>query len=225
MIRQPFSILHIFGDALQIALFRKEDDIRSDADAMKMIGAKKSAGLHQVHGNRVIIVRDQSDRTEHADGMITDVPGLALSVRWADCQNFVVYDPKKKILGVMHVGWKCLVAGTIPEFFRVLKRQFGIKGDDVFVGAGPSLCLKCSGFSDPLNEISNVPHEFVYEKNVDLQGWATKQLMDAGVGPDRFERHPDCTRCFPEKYWTYRGGHRQEVLDGHTNMLTAFMAS
>lgn len=225
MITHPFSLMHAFDDALTVALFTKQDDIRSDAGAASAVGATQSAGLHQVHGNRVIVVRDQLSRTEQADGMITDVPGLALCIRWADCQNFVVYEPKKKILGAMHVGWKCLRAGTIPELFRVLKQDCGVTGTDVYVAAGPSLCLTCSDFSDPLTEMPNAPSAFVHGKNVDLRGWADHQLMEAGVRPDRIERHPACTRCMPDTYWTYRGGHREEVRAGHTNILTAFLAA
>ncbi len=155
--------------------------------------------------------------------MITDVPGLALCIRWADCQNFVVCEPKKKILGTMHVGWKCLRDGTIPSMFKVLKDEFGVKGEDCLVAGGPSLCMKHSEFSDPLNEIPNVPPEFVSGKRVDLRGWSKQQLRDAGVTDSHIEIHPDCTRCHPEIFWTYRGGHREEVKKGHTNMVACVM--
>jgi copper oxidase (laccase) domain-containing protein len=61
-----------------------------------------------------------SNRTEEADGMITDVPGLALNLRVADCQSFVIFSPKKNVLGLLHVGWRGLISGAIPEFFAVL---------------------------------------------------------------------------------------------------------
>ncbi len=219
MILNPFASLELFGNPLQVALFTKDDSTLSDEEAARKIGATKSAGLIQAHGNRVIVVRDTTNRTEEADGMITDVPDLALCIRWADCQNFVVYAPEKNILGAMHIGWRCLRDGTIPSLFKTLKKEFGIAAKDCLVAGGPSLCMHCSEFGNPMKEIPNVPPSFVSGKLVDLRVWAMRQFTDAGVDADNMEIHRDCTRCDSKKYWTYRGGDRDMVKTGHSNML------
>lgn len=210
---------------VRIAFITKVDVIHSDQEAATKIGMMKSAGLNQAHGNRVIVVRDALARTEAADGMITDVPGLALCIRWADCQNFVVYAPEKNILGAMHVGWRCLRDGTIPSFFETLKKEFGIAAKDCLVAGGPSLCMQHSEFSEPLKEIQNVPPSFVAGKLVDLRGWAVRQFTDVGVDAANIEIHRDCTRCDPKTYWTYRGGDRDMVKTGHSNMLVCALKS
>lgn len=179
--------------------------------------------LKQVHGKRVMRVDHEIKKTEEADGMITDVPGLLLCVRWADCQNFVVYEPKKKVVGVMHVGWRGLIKGIIPEFFAVLKHEWNIDASDTFVGAGASLCQKCADFSDPASELPSIDPKYIKNRTVDLQRIAIDQLLSLGVKPDHFERTSDCTRCMPETYWTYRGGHREEVKNGYTNVLAAMV--
>lgn len=225
MIHSPFSLLQLFEGKLSIALFVKEGGILSDQEAAAGIGATKAAGLNQAHGNRVIVVRDALRRTEAADGMITDVPGLALCICWADCQNFVVYAPGKNILGAMHIGWRCLRDGTIPSFFEILKKEFGIAAEECLVAGGPSLCMQHSEFSDPLKEIVNIPPSFVIGKLVDLRGWARQQFTDAGVSDENIEMHRDCTRCNPKKYWTYRGGDRDMVKTGHSNMLVCALKS
>ena len=216
---QPFQIFRPFTVVLGTALFTKEDDIRSDTEAAKKLEIQKTASLHQVHGRNVVLVREPSDRIIEADAMITDVPDLALCIRWADCQNFAVFALEKKILGVIHASWKGMRDGMLPAFFQKLNDEFGIEGKDCSVGAGPSLCTKCADFTDPHKEIPTAPSAFVQGKNVDLRGWADSLIRAEGV--ERFERHPDCTRCNPEKYWTYRGGDREEVKKGHTNMLVA----
>lgn len=146
--------------------------------------------------------------------------GLNLMARAADCQNFAVYAPEKHVAGVMHVGWRGLLAGTIPEFFRILKDEFGIDAEETFVVAGPSMCLKCAEYKDPEFELrQKIDSRYVHDDHVDLQGAATMQLLDAGVPRDHFERHPDCTSCHPEKYWAYRGGDREAVEGGNANVL------
>ncbi len=223
MLENPFNLLRPFSTILRSGMFTKEDDIDYDAQAAKALGVSKTAGLHQVHGNRVIVVRDSLNRTEEADGMITDVPGLALCIRWADCQNFVILEPERRVMGVLHAGWRGLIRGAIPSFFDVLKREWGIAPSSVFVGAGPSLCQTCADFTDPAKELFPLPSHFIDGKNADLQAAATAQFTSLGVKTAHLERHPDCTRCKPHQYWTYRGGHREEVKEGHTNMLAAVL--
>jgi hypothetical protein len=223
MIRDPFTILHPFADQLGVGLWDKVDDVRGDQAAADTLDSTKAAGLHQVHGNRVIIVREPILRTQKADGMITDVPDLTLCIRWADCQNFVVFCPEKRVAGVLHAGWRGIEAGAIGAFFRILYEEWGIRGEDVYVGAGPSLCKRCADFTDPVRELPHTDPAFKDGKHVDLQEAATHAFFQNGVVPEHFERSPDCTRCHPELYWTYRGGHREEVKTGHTNMLACVL--
>jgi copper oxidase (laccase) domain-containing protein len=162
-------------------------------------------------------------RTEEADGMVTSAPGLALCIRWADCQNFIVYAPQRNVAGVLHAGWRGLQAGAIPAFFHTLEREWGILPADTIVGAGPSLCQRCSTFSRPAEELPSLYPRFFDANHADLQGAATDQLLALGVEARNIERHPDCTCCDPETYWTSRGGHREEVQAGRTNMLAVVL--
>lgn len=220
MIEHPFSLLEPYKNRLKIAMLTKIDDIQTDNQAAALVQAEKLAGLDQIHGNTTVVVREPVQRNIQADGMITDVPGLTLTIRWADCQNFVIYAPKDQVVGVLHAGWRGLHAGAIPQFFRVLKDEFDIDAKDVVVGAGPSLCTQCAEFSDPITELPNIAATYFHEKCVDLRQAATDQLIAFGVPEDAIERSSDCTRCMPETYWTYRGGDREDVLEGKINMLT-----
>ena len=153
--------------------------------------------------------------------MFTDQKNLVLTVRTADCQPFVVYIPEKNILGVIHAGWRGLIAGVIPNFFVTS----GIEPREALVAAGPSLCKACAVFEHPEAEISAIGSEFIDGQNVDLQGAAEAQLFELGVKKNNFKRHPDCTYCKKETYWTYRGGDKEAVLDGYTNVMACWMES
>ncbi len=220
MIRSPFALLRPFEDRLSVVLLTKEDRVHTDAEIAPILGDDRIASLHQVHGNRTITVDDVTSRTEQADGLITKTPDLWITSRSADCQTFLAYEPALHVLGILHAGWRGIVAEAIPAFFQALEESFHADARNVYVAAGPSLCQQCADFSDPARELPNVPASFVRDgKYVDLQGAATAQLLACGVQPDRFERSPDCTRCSPSAYWTYRGGDREEVRGGWTNVL------
>jgi copper oxidase (laccase) domain-containing protein len=78
--------------------------------------------------------------------------------------------------------------------------------------------MNCADFSDPTTELPGIDVQFFHGKNVDLRAIADAQLIACGVAQKNIERHPDCTRCRPDIYWTYRGGDREAVLQGKTNV-------
>lgn len=217
MIRSPFSLFGPFSDRIAVAQWAKEDTRLHDVCGALQVN--EEAFAEQVHGARTVIVRDAADRVPGADGLATDHPGLALSIRFADCQSFVVFAPERNAIGVLHAGWRGLTAGAIPEFFGTLKCEWNIHPKDTWVAAGPSLCQKCAAFSDPKRELPTISPAFIAGKTVDLRGAADAQLFALGLPPDHFERSPDCTCCHPETYWTYRGGDREAVQAGERNLL------
>jgi len=223
MVTNPFSIFIPFNKHLKVVLFTKEDSVTTDEQVAQALGVSDVAGLWQEHGNKTIRVDSPVNRDQKADGMITDRPNLVLTVRTADCQPFVIFVPDKNVLGILHVGWKGLAAGAIPEFFKVLKNEWGIEPSETVVAAGPSLCMKCADFTDPKMELSGIDKKFIEGNCADLRSAADEEFFKLGVKKGNFERNPDCTRCNPEKYWTYRGGDKEDVIKGHTNVTTCYI--
>ena len=223
MIDHPFTILQPFANHLHVSFFDKSDPAMSDHDRAKLLGFDRSAALHQMHDARVVRISKDSDRTEQAGGMITDQKGLVLQIRAADCQNFIVYAPEKHIVGLLHVGWKGILAQAIPSFFATLKKEFDVDAQETLVGAGPSLCKNCAEFSSPLLELPGIPKDCIDDHLVDLPEIALRQFLDAGVPKKSFERMPGCTKHEPDKFWTYRGGDREAVKQGRTNVLAAVL--
>ena len=219
MIDEPFTLFKSFEDEMRVSIFTKEDGIASDTEAAERLGSKNIAGLSQVHGNRTVVVRSDNDRIEDADGLITDEAGLVLTVRWADCQNFIIYAPERHVVGLLHAGWRGLVSDCIPEYFEALRENFGIEPQETCVGAGPSLCKNCAEFSSPEKELPDVDPRFFDGRHVDLRALAKNSLLSLGVSEENFEASDDCTRCSPERYWTYRGGDSDEVKKGKINRL------
>ena len=210
MIRNPFSILQPFEDRLQTVIFPKEDYPPEDEKVCEALNTTDAIRTNQVHGNRSVIVREATGEKEDADGLITDTPGLAITTYWADCQNFLVFAPQRNVVGVIHAGWKGLLAQTIREHFRLLKDEWDIAPEDTCVCSGPSLCQTCAEFSDPPSELPSIDSRFFDGRLVDLQGIADDQLLSIGVPKEQQERMPVCTRCDSATYWSYRNGDQVE---------------
>jgi YfiH family protein len=206
-----------------VGFFAKSDGLISDQSVMQALDGREYAALDQVHGSRTVLARSGLKRTEKADGLITDQEGLVLTLRIADCQPIVVYAPEANVIGVIHAGWKGLLSGVIPQFFHTLQATWDVKPECCLVGVGPCLCTSCAEFSDPLLELPGIPRDLLKNNTADLRSWADRQIVSTGVRPENIERIPDCTRCDPQTYWTYRGGDREAVKSGRTNVMACVL--
>ncbi len=210
---ETFRIFQKYPE-LRIGIFGKSEDCSSDEECAAQLGFKRVAKLNQVHGN-IIHIAEKINGIPDGDGLLTKKPDLSLSVRWADCQAFVIYAPKQKVIGVLHAGWKGMAVKAITKMYEALDTSFNIKPEETFVGIAPSLCKKCADFSDPLHELPSHLHSFIDGKNVDLQAAADHELDSLGIPQHQRERHPMCTRC-GEGYWSWR---RDKISTARNHLL------
>ena len=102
--------------------------------------------MHQVHDVKVAVV-DRGDLTkdelEGYDAMITDLPGVAIGVRSADCIPVLLYDPVKKAAAVVHSGWRGTVAKILYNVINKMSSTYGTIPSDVLAVIGPAICADC----------------------------------------------------------------------------------
>ena len=218
MITGPFQLLRQFQDILDVRFLARADNVSSDADIARITGKKNIASLRQMHGNTAVRVNAASSRMLEADALATDTPGLTLTIRFADCQNALILHPKKRVVCLLHAGWRGVQSRVMIEAYEMLRAEWGIDPEETFVGLGPSLCTKCAEFTDPLTEAPELK-DFIRGRCIDLRAALDDELAGIGVHKNRIERMPDCTRCHPETYFTYRGGDRDAVQNGYINAL------
>lgn len=100
--------------------------------------------MRQVHGRDVHRVDramlDAKEDAPTADAMVTDLSGVALVVRAADCVPVLVADTDAGLVGAAHAGRNGMVAGVVPETVRAL-RELGAK--DLVAWVGPHVCGRC----------------------------------------------------------------------------------
>lgn len=77
------------------------------------LGAEYMVGLKQVHSDRVVIATDTPVDEIEADGLVTTVPGLAISALSADCGPVLLADTKAGVIGACHAGWRGALGGII----------------------------------------------------------------------------------------------------------------
>ncbi len=218
MIINPFQLFRQFQDLLDVKLLTREDNIASDVDIVEITNSKSLVSLKQMHGHSAVRVHAPSSRQLPADALATDKSGLTLTIRFADCQNAIIFHPKLRVVCLVHAGWRGVQSKVFSHAYELLRAEWNIDPADTFVGLGPSLCTKCAEFTDPLTEVPELK-DFIRGRTIDLRAALEDELAGIGVLQRRIERIGDCTRCQPEKYFTYRGGDREVVSQGFSNCL------
>lgn len=97
---------------------------------------------HQVHGCVIREVTDPMttrDELEGVDALITNVPGVAISVRTADCIPVLMYDPVHKAVAAVHDGWRGTVQRLSQKVIAFMHDRYGTCAADVLAVIGPGI--------------------------------------------------------------------------------------
>lgn len=175
----------------------------------------------QVHGNRVVRahLEDRGTMLGQADGIITDVPNLPLTQRYADCTPVLVYDPKRQAVGLAHAGWRSTAGGVSVALVRAMIDSFGSDPGDLVAVIGPAIGPCCYEVGPEVEEAVvrawQVGPSWLSRKGsagpsngralLDLWEANRWQLAWAGVGS--VEVAGICTRCRKDLYFSHRGDH------------------
>jgi len=135
-----------------LSLKRAGDMGRCAADPSRFAPGReaflRSAGLsayplyacRQVHSRTVLAVGDAApdelDRAE-ADGLLTDRPGLLLTVTVADCLPIFLVDPGRGVIGLLHSGWRG--TGIVQNAVELMRSRYGCLPEDLHVTIGPGI--------------------------------------------------------------------------------------
>ena len=97
---------------------------------------------HQVHGDRVAVVtsaRTTREELEGYDALVTDVPGVAIGARTADCIPVLMYDPVRRVVAAVHSGWKGTVLKIAAKALAVMASKYGTRAADILAVIGPGI--------------------------------------------------------------------------------------
>ena len=117
--------------------FHRGDDDENVRENFRRIG--RALGIGPEAGKGVARPLDYED----IDGLVTDVPGLALVTSYADCVPLYFVDPKKRVIGLAHSGWRGTVERMGARMVERMREEFGCDAGDIRAAIGPSICQDC----------------------------------------------------------------------------------
>ena len=113
---------------------------RAFVRALGVEGAELTT-IGSVHGARVARVDSPVASVDDVDGLVTDVPGVALFATYADCFPIVLWDPEKKVAGLAHAGWRGTRSGLATAAVNFMRDEYGCR--HIRAGLGPGICGRC----------------------------------------------------------------------------------
>ncbi|HEY3086327.1 MAG TPA: polyphenol oxidase family protein [Candidatus Dormibacteraeota bacterium] len=134
-----------------------------------------------VHGADVARA-DAPGAVDDVDALVTDRRSMTLFATFADCYPIVLWDPEKRVAGLVHAGWRGTAAGVAGAAAAFMRDEYGCQF--IRAGIGPGICGRCYEVGDEV--AAKFDARFVGPSSggrwvLDLAAANTAQLKAAGV--------------------------------------------
>ena len=177
---------------------------------------------HQIHSARVRPVTRADCLTNpaqagefQADGLVTDQPGVCLTVFSGDCIPILLYDPVRQCIAAAHAGWRGTAAGVAARAAEAMVRDYGCQAEHILAAIGPGISPCCfethadvpDGLRAGLGEDAGAfirPLSREGKFSVDLKGANAKWLERAGLKRENIAVCAACTACLLDVFWSHR---------------------
>lgn len=208
-------------ESLDLALLRDPAKLRENLRRVGEAIGFDPAQLHQarqVHGRTLLVADGHPEAMAGAEAdAIAAEPGTgrAVAVRVADCVPVLLADPESGRVVAVHAGWRGVEAGIVRDAVRHLAASPDARAR-LAVAIGPCIGPCCFEVgADVAERIAKASREDVVVRRVgekafvDLRAAVRAQLAGEGVPDARVEDVPGtgregCTRCNPERFYSYR---------------------
>ncbi len=161
--------------------------------------------MEQVHSDAIHRVRAVPRRKLRGDGLVTDVPGLLLVVRTADCLPALLVDRAAGAVAAVHCGWRGTRKRILARAVEAMASEFGARPDRLLAALGPCIGTECYEVGEDVRRAfqeDGFPAEIFHpipktpsKSLLDLRVADAFVLREAGVPPDRVFSIEACTRC------------------------------
>jgi len=169
----------------------------------------------QVHKNDIIVVEKGFDFFEYnqeneADGLITQKSGITLMTFHADCIPVYIFDKEKRIISLIHSGWRGSLQHISKRAIDILILQFKSNISNLIVAIGPGICKEhfevgkevYDAFLQEFGSDICIHHEVKFY--VDLKKAIEKDLLEVGLKKEQIIVSDMCTYEKEDLFFSYR---------------------
>ena len=144
------------------------------------------------------------------DAVITNLQGVCVAVKTADCVPVLLFDSKIKVVAAVHAGWRGTVQNIVLVTIHKMIKEFGTDPADLIAGIGPSISPEVYEVGeevwrqfDPEFYLTSNPDK-ADKRLLDLWSANYQQLIKAGVPVEHIEVARTCTFSDPDRFFSAR---------------------
>jgi len=158
------------------------------------------ATLRQIHSTACVVAAGRGGVLGEGDALLENTPGAVVAVKTADCLPILLVDEGHGAVAAVHAGWRGTVAGIAQRAVEAMRAEFGTRPGELHAAIGPGIGRCCYEVGP------EVAAQFGQRGRayVDLAAANRRQLMDAGVTPERIYASNLCTMCRGEEFYSFR---------------------
>ena len=172
--------------------------------------------MQQLHSDIVHRLDEAPGGTLEGDALMTNVPGLLLVIRTADCLPVLLLDEANRAVAAVHCGWRGTESRLLAKAVKAMSQAYGSRPGDMLAALGPCIGAACYEVGPEVRDAflrAGFPPTVFVERGhvpgVHVPGLKGKYLLDLkaanvrlldGLGFQRanvFDAGPACTHCEP----------------------------
>ena len=193
---------------------KKENILKNLQFVSQKIGCKKEflITLNQKHTNDVVYFNSTDDIKNKlpGDAIVSKIKNVGIGILTADCASVFFYDPKNKIIGCSHAGWKGALNGIIKNTVKKFN-ELNSNNNDLIAVVGP--CISKKNYkvkndffnkfieSDKMNKVffNKIDNKSYF---FDLRAYINNELSNLNI--NNIENIEKDTFSEPEFFYSYR---------------------
>ena len=199
---QPFmsfpNLKHLFtGKANDLNLAKHQPTIFPDKSVDKNremlcksldLNYESLVVLPIVHSDKILVLNNDTPSVIESDAVITHLTNIPLLITAADCVPILLYCHEKKVLGLVHAGWKGTAARIVEKAVIAMQENYLARPSQIIAAIGPAIGQK--NYEVGQNVANSLVESCESESILDLSGLKPKadlklanylQLERAGI--------------------------------------------
>ena len=182
---------------------------------------------HQVHGDQIAVIsaNDGGRVFPQTDALVSNVPGLFLMLRFADCVPVFLSAPQQGAVGLAHAGWKGTFSGIAAKTVQAMAAAYGCEIEGIRAALGPAIGPCCFEVGPEVvssaRALFSASDDLLSRQQTDgkahLDLWLANETQLREIGVTQIESSGMCTCCHSDEFYSHRGE------GGHTGRFGALI--
>lgn len=220
MIHKVFDNIHLYisqaSDGNLVSKYGEKEAKFNREEIYKKVGIRRELIYEgeQVHSGNIKIIKKNAKNKKtnyvfsETDGLVTNLKNTFLLLKIADCLPIFYFDKKKKVIALVHAGWRGLDKNIHIKAVKILKEELNCKIKNISVYIGPHIKKCCYYYPSFPFSGKKKWQDYLKKKqgliSCDLTKFTLDSLKKQGIVGENISVSKSCTACSKEFFSHYK---------------------